>query len=147
MKILDENAIRFLNRANVIAIHADTISQEGGAPGIRDVGLLDSAIAMPQQRWAGTVLHPGLAAKAAAYLYHITANHAFIDGNKRTGALAALVFLDLNGIVVNDLPLQEELERVTLEVASGSMSKEELTVWMRSALNETDAPNSTRDSE
>ena len=135
---MNESAIRFLNRANVLAIHTDTLLQEGGLQGVRDVGLLDSAIAMPQQQWAGTSLHPGLAAKAAAYLYHITANHAFVDGNKRTGALAALVFLDLNGVAADDLPLPEELERVTLEVASGGMSKEELTVWMQGVLNETD---------
>ena len=142
---MNESAIRFLNRANIVAIHADTLQQEGGLTGIRDIGLLDSAIAMPQQQWAGTVLHPGLAAKAAAYLYHITANHAFVDGNKRTGALAALVFLDVNGVAADHLPSQEEMERVTLEVASGTMGKAELTRWMRDVLNEAEATPLTDD--
>lgn len=136
----DENAIRFLDTANVIAIHADTIQKEGGLAGIRDMGLLESAVAMPQQQWGGVVLHPGLAAKAAAYLFHITANHAFADGNKRAGVLSALVFLDQNGVDIQQLPPQEDLEKVTMDVAAGKMSKEELTAWMRNALNEPEEP-------
>jgi death-on-curing protein len=114
---------------DVLAIHENTIAVEGGAPGLRDPGLLESAVLMPQQQFGGQFLHEGLAAMAAAYLFHIAQNHAFYDGNKRAAALAALVFLQVNG--VDDLPVPEELESATLSVAAGEMSKADLTAWMR----------------
>ena len=117
---------------DVIAIHADTIATEGGAAGLRDAGLLESAVLMPRQQFGGSYLHQDLAAMAAAYLFHIAANHAFIDGNKRTGAMAALVFLDANG--VTHLPEPIALQEATLAVASGQMEKPQLIEWMRHAL-------------
>ena len=71
---------------------------------------------MPQQQFGGQYLHEGLAAMAAAYLFHIAQNHAFHDGNKRTAALAALVFLDVNG--VEALPAPDALEEMTMRVAT-----------------------------
>jgi death-on-curing protein len=124
-------AIQFLSVDDVLAIHEDTLAREGGAEGLRDRGLLESATLMPQQKFGGAFLHSGLAAMAAAYLFHIVANHPFIDGNKRTGAMAALVFLDANG--VRRLPKPEGLEVATLAVADGKMTKEQLTEWMRAA--------------
>jgi len=121
--------LRFLSVDDVLAIHEDTIANEGGSAGLRDPGLLESAVLMPQQQFDGAYLHDGVAAMAAAYLFHIASNHAFIDGNKRTGALAALVFLDVNGR--KKLPAADVLEHVTLAVASGAMTKEALTEWMR----------------
>jgi len=121
--------LRFLSVDDVLAMHEDTITNEGGSAGLRDRGLLESAVLMPQQQFGGAYLHDGVAAMAAAYLFHIAANHAFIDGNKRTGALAALVFLDVNGC--KKLPAADDLEHVTLAVASGTMTKEALTEWMR----------------
>ena len=124
--------IVFLSVENVLQIHEDTIGIEGGLRGIRDLGLLESAVAMPRQQFGGQFLHDGLAAMAAAYLFHIASNHPFLDGNKRAAVLAALVFLDING--VDPLPDPEHLEAITLEVASGARSKDALTDWFRDAL-------------
>lgn len=123
------NDIRFLSVDDVLAIHEDTIGHEGGLPGIRDLGLLVSAVMMPQQKFAGEYLHKGLAPMAAAYLYHIAQNHAFHDGNKRTAAMSALVFLDANGVA--HLPAPQALERMTLSVAASDTSKDQLTLWMQ----------------
>ncbi len=123
------NDIRFLSVDDVLAIHEDTIDHEGGPPGILDLGLLISAVMMPQQKFAGEYLHKGLAAMAAAYLYHIAQNHAFHDGNKRTAAMSALVFLDVNGVA--HLPAPQALERITLSVAASDTDKNQLTAWMR----------------
>lgn len=127
-------AVRFLSVDDVLAIHGDTIDVEGGSPGLRDAGLLESAVLMPQQRYGGQYLHDGLAAMAAAYLFHVAQNHAFHDGNKRTAVLAALVFLQVNG--VDALPEPDGLEEVTLAVAASEMSKRELTDWMREQVGE-----------
>ena len=92
----------FLYKHTVLDIHDDQIAEHGGDPGIRDEGLLESALAQPMARFAGEYLHADLFAMAAAYLFHLTNNHAFVDGNKRTGLAAALVFLDANGFEVAD---------------------------------------------
>lgn len=123
------DGVHFLSVDDVLAIHTNTIGVEGGSPGLRDAGLLESAVLMPQQQFGGDYLHKGLAAMAAAYLFHIAQNHAFYDGNKRTAVLAALVFLDINGVDV--LPDPDELERATLAVAAGEMAKEEIIDWMK----------------
>jgi death-on-curing protein len=123
---------RFLSVDDVLAIHEDTIGREGGLAGLRDPGLLESAVTMPQQRFAGAWLHPGLPAMAAAYLYHIASNHPFLDGNKRTAAMAALVFLDVNGR--RKLPPPKALEQATLAVAAGTMTKARLIDWMKRQL-------------
>jgi death-on-curing protein len=120
--------IRFLSVDDVLAIHEDTISKEGGSASLRDAGLLESAVLTPRQKFGGEYLHPDLAAMAGAYLFHIASNHAFVDGNKRAAAMAALVFLDVNGCT--KLPPPKDLERVTLSVAAGQMPKESLTKWM-----------------
>ena len=122
----------FLSVDDVLAIHEDTTAREGGSAGLRDPGLLDSAVLMPQQQFGGTYLHENLAAMAAAYLFHIASNHPFIDGNKRAAAMSSLVFLDVNG--VRTQPSPPEMTDVTLRVASGQMSKTELTDWMRGQL-------------
>lgn len=128
---MTSNPIRFLSLDNVLHIHTDTIVEEGGSPGVRDMGLLESALAMPQASFSGEYLHPGLAAKAAAYLFHLCQNHPFIDGNKRAAAFSAVLFLALNGIPDESLPSEAELERVTFAVASSEMIKEEVTAWLR----------------
>lgn len=125
--------IRFLSVDDVLTIHANTIDHEGGSPGLRDPGLLESAVLMPQQRFGGEYLHPGIPEMAAAYMFHIAQNHAFHDGNKRTAVLAALVFLSANG--VEDLPPPDDLERMTLAVAGGEVDKRELTEWWRAQLD------------
>ncbi len=120
--------LRFLGVDDVLAIHEDTIEHEGGKAGLIDPGLLESAIMMPQQQFGGKYLHPTLASMAAAYLFHIGQNHPFHDGNKRVAAMAALVFLEVNG--VRRLPTPKGLERMTLSIAAGETTKEELTEWM-----------------
>jgi len=124
----------FLSVEDVLVIHENTIAAEGGLAGLRDAGLLESAVLMPQQQFGGVYLHPDLPAMAAAYLFHIAQNHAFHDGNKRTAALASLVFLDANG--VRTLPPPDALEETTLAVAVGDMSKDELTAWFKGQVGE-----------
>ena len=123
--------IRFLSLDNILEIHAETIAEEGGSPGLRDTGLLQSALAMPHAMYGGQYLHDGLAAMASAYLFHLCQNHAFIDGNKRTASYGMTLFLSFNGIADGSLPSPEELETVTLAVASSQMSKSEVTEWLR----------------
>jgi death-on-curing protein len=113
----------------VLRLHQDTLAHEGGIAGIRDMGLLESAVATPRQELFGVVLHPDLASKAAAYLYHIARNHPFVDGNKRAAAMAALVFLHVKG--ARRLPEPNDLEHATLAIAAGSMSKADAVHWIR----------------
>jgi death-on-curing protein len=127
-----ERPVRFLSVENVLAIHADTIAEEGGSAGVRDRGLLESAVAMPQATFEGVSLHSGLAAMAAAYLFHLCQNHAFVDGNKRAAAFSTVLFLALNGVPDDALPPETELERRTLAVARGEMTKTEVTLWLQS---------------
>ena len=119
--------IRFLTLDNVLQIHSDQIARYGGTDGIRDLGLLESAIAMPTAQFGGTYLHPDLNAMASAYLFHIANNHPFLDGNKRVGAASAIVFLTLNGIKVTaEAPVFEEL---VMTVARGEIGKEEISTF------------------
>lgn len=119
----------FLSAADVLCIHASTIEREGGTAGIRDHALLTSAVMMPQQQFEGRYLHEDLPAMAAGYLFHITRNHPFLDGNKRAGVMAAYVFLDVNGVDMT--ATGKELEQTVVAVADGRMSKAELTAWMQ----------------
>lgn len=91
----------FLDVDDVLELHAAQIEIYGGLPGLRDRGLLESAVAQPQSSFGGSFAHEGLFAMAGAYLFHLVSNHAFLDGNKRAGLLAAVVFLDVNGISID----------------------------------------------
>ncbi len=91
---------QFLIVEDVLEIHEMQLERYGGGDGLRDQGLLESAVAQPQATFGGEFVHDGLLSMAAAYLFHIVSNHPFLDGNKRAGLLAALVFLDLNGIAI-----------------------------------------------
>ena len=86
----------FLTLDEVIEIHREMINRYGGSDGIRDKGLLESAVSTPQASFGDQFLHSDIFHMAGAYLFHIVKNHPFIDGNKRTGAMAAFVFLKLN---------------------------------------------------
>lgn len=120
---------RFLSVEDVLLIYQDTIGSEGGLSGLRDAGLLESAVLLPQQRFGGRFLHVDLAAMAAAYLYHLTRNHPFLDGNKRVGVMAAYVFLDANHVRLT--ANEDELEQVVMDVAAGRISKDTLIRWFR----------------
>lgn len=126
----NDGAVRFLSVENVLQIHQDTINEEGGSAGLRDSGLLDSAVAMPMATMFGEYLHAGLSGKAAAYLFHLCQNHPFVDGNKRTAALALLLFLVWNGVPEEALPPPDDLERVTMAVANQEMGKVDVTSWL-----------------
>ena len=117
------SAPTFLTVEHVLAIHGRMIDEFGGGRGILDRGLLESAVAMPATQFGGRYLHGSVAAMAAAYLFHLCANHPFVDGNKRTAVAAAEVFLLLNDKRL--LATNIELERLTLGVAGGAIAKGE----------------------
>ena len=94
----------FLDLEDVLLIHEEQLARYGGSAGLRDQGLLESALGMPRATFGGQFVHEDLFAMAAAYAFHIAENQAFVDGNKRTGVLAAVVFLELNGYVVEEPP-------------------------------------------
>lgn len=119
----------FLNLAEVLEIHRDQIHRYGGKSGIRDIKLLQSALAIPAAGYGGRYLHHDLYEMAAAYLFHIIRNHPFIDGNKRTGTVAALVFLEINDIEV-DID-EESLEELVLAVAGGKEDKATVAAFFR----------------
>jgi death on curing protein len=91
---------KFLTVAMVQRIHEDQIQRYGGSLGVREMGLLESAVAMPQAGSGGQYFHTDIFEMAAAYLFHLAKNHPFVDGNKRAAAMAAYAFLGLNGIEV-----------------------------------------------
>ncbi len=119
----------FLSLAEVLEIHRDQIDRYGGAPGIRDIELLKSALGMPLATYGGLFLHTDIYEIAAAYLFHLVKNHPFVDGNKRTAAVAALVFLALNGF---DLDASEDdFAEMVLAVAQGQLAKADVAVFIR----------------
>lgn len=115
----------FLSVEQVLAIHKRMIDEFGGAPDVRDHGLLESAVAMPQAQFSGQYLHSGITAMAAAYLFHLCKNHPFVDGNKRTALATAATFIDLNDYSLN--ATDDQLEQITLGVADSTFDKDELT--------------------
>lgn len=119
----------FLTTDDMLALHDAQLRRFGGAPGLRSYALLDSAVAQASATFAGVPLHEDVYAMAAAYLFHIVQNHAFVDGNKRAGLLAALVFLDINGATLSGPA--PELYEYTLRVASGELEKREVAQLLR----------------
>lgn len=119
---------RWLSKTVVLAIHADQMRQHGGSLGIREMGLLDSALHRPRNR-----LHyePGsdLEILAAAYGFGIARNHPFVDGNKRVAFQAMYVFLGINGLTIT--ADEEEVVRLVFELAAGNLSEAELVDWLR----------------
>ncbi len=114
----------FLTLAEVLEIHRDQIKRYGGGAGLRDIRLLEAAIAVPQASFEGKFLHSSLFKMAAAYAYHISENQPFVDGNKRTALAAALIFLKLNGVSANDP--EGKLYDVMMKVANKQIDKEGL---------------------
>ncbi len=121
--------MQFLGLQEVLEIHRDQVTRYGGTAGIRDLDLLKSALGMPGATFNGEFLHTDVYEMAAAYLFHLVRNHPFLDGNKRVGAVAALVFLTLNG---HDFQAPEDdLAETVLAVARGEIGKSEVTVFLR----------------
>lgn len=119
----------FLTVEDVLQIHDEQLAAYGGAGGIRDQALLESAVATPQASFGEAYLHEDLAHMAAAYAFHIAQNQPFLDGNKRTGLVAALVFLDLNGVTVLDA--EEKLYDAMIAIAERRMDKDGLAELLR----------------
>lgn len=117
-----------LSKEQIILLHQELIKETGGTDGIRDEGLLDSALNSPFQSFDGVDSFPSIQKKAARLGFGLIKNHAFVDGNKRIGTHAMLVFLALNGIEIDYT--QEELSTTILKVASGKYSFEELVQWI-----------------
>ena len=124
--------ITFLTLAEAIEAHKDQIERYGGHPGIRDIGLLLSALAMPQASFNGESLHRDIFEMAAAYAFHICNNHPFVDGNKRTALVCALVFLELNA--TNIVDQDGVLYGTMIHVASGRLGKQGLAAIFRNLL-------------
>lgn len=120
--------MRHLTLGEVVELHRRVLLASGGAAGIRDIGLLESALAQPAATFDGTDLHPTLVDKAAALGFSLVANHPFVDGNKRIGHAAMEVFLVLNGYEVH--ASVDDQERLMLAVASGALDREQLTSWL-----------------
>jgi death-on-curing protein len=117
----------FLSLDQILRLHASLIQHYGGAPAVRDMGLLQSAVAMPHASFGGEVLHPTLFDQAAAYLFHLVQNHPFMDGNKRIGAASAIVFLAMNDVQISGD--EDGLVELTMAVASGRAGKSEISNW------------------
>ncbi len=119
----------FLSLAEVLEIHQDQIARYGGENGIRDLNLLKSALGMPSVTYSGTFLQTDVYEMAAAYLFHLVRNHPFLDGNKRVGAVTALIFLDLNGYEFG--APEDYLADMVLAVARGEFDKADVAVFIR----------------
>lgn len=119
----------FLTLDEVLSLHEDQLRLFGGSEGIRARGALESAVAMPAATFGGTYLHSDIFEMAAAYAFHIAENQPFVDGNKRTGLNAALVFLDLNGWLVSDPEM--ELYDAMISLSAHSLDKRGLAATLR----------------
>jgi death-on-curing protein len=131
--------IRYLALIEVLELHHKILEQTGGALGIRDMGLLESAIAQPRMTFGGEDLYPSLLEKAAALGFSIIMNHPFVDGNKRTGHAATETFLVLNELEINASVDEQEL--VVLAIASGELGREAFVEWLRQHTAPANNPN------
>ena len=111
----------FLTLAEVLELHKFQVDKYGGTQGLRDLGLLESAVAVPQASFGGELLHRSVFEIAAAYAYHIAENQPFLDGNKRAALAAALVFLELNGFSADDQ--KGELYDAMMAIAARRLDK------------------------
>ena len=126
--------IEAIDKETAIAIHSAAIVKFGGLDGVRDEGLLESALAQPFQTFGGEEIYPTVAQKAARYAYGIASNHPFADGNKRTATAIMGVFLRMNGCRFK--PRHDELLAIMVGVADGSVSFEQLADWLESHIAE-----------
>jgi len=121
--------VHFLELDDVMEIHSEQIANYGGSDGLRDRGLLESALAQPEASFGGQYLHTDIYEMAAAYLFHLVLNHPFLDGNKRVALECSLVFLE-----INDIPIEasdDELVDLTLAAAMGEFPKQRIAQFFR----------------
>lgn len=121
--------MRYLTLGEVVELHRLVLEVTGGAPGIRDLSALESAIAQPRATFDGTDLYPTLVEKAAALCFALVQGHPFVDGNKRVGHVALETFLVLNGSEID--AAVDDQEHFILGLAAGRISRTELTNWLR----------------
>ena len=121
--------ILFLEVDEVLSLHRNALEVDGGIDGIREPGLIESAVAMPRQQFGRSYLHEDIPAMAAAYHFHLNKNHAFLDGNKRVAVMASTVFLLANGYRLT--ASGEDFERLTLDAADDLIDKPIVTEWFR----------------
>lgn len=121
--------VTFLGLDEALQIHRDQIDRYGGRSGIRDIGLLESALAIPQAGVGNEYLHADIFEMAAAYLFHIVRNHPFVDGNKRVAAMAAFVFLRLNGVTLR--ASERAFETIVAAAAEGKADKARISAFLR----------------
>ena len=119
-----------LSKSQILLLHEQLIAETGGSSGLRDEGMLDSALNTPFQTFAGKDVYPSLQQKAARLCFGLVKNHPFVDGNKRIGAHVMLVFLALNGIELQHT--QTELSEVILQLAAGTLQSADLLDWILS---------------
>ena len=125
-------SMQSFSKEEVLAIHAAVIMKFGGLRGLRDEGLLDSALAQPFQTFGGADLYPSAIEKACRYAFGIISDHPFLDGNKRTGAALFGTYLRMSGIDFR--PDHAAYLKIILGVADGSVSYDELVEWTRSVV-------------
>jgi len=121
--------VRYLDAEQVLFIHARIIDETGGAHGVRDIGLLQSAVARPRATFSGNELYPDIFSKAAAILESLARNHPFLDGNKRTAIAATSIFLRMNDVRLDGS--QKELVRFSLDMAVGKLLNVEVVDWLK----------------
>ena len=119
-----------LSKPQILLLHEQLIAETGGSSGLRDEGMLDSALNTPFQTFAGKDVYPSLQQKAARLCFGLVKNHPFVDGNKRIGAHVMLVFLALKGIELQHT--QTELSEVILQLAAGTLQSTDLLDWILS---------------
>src|SRR5438067_1660659 len=124
--------MEYLSVEQILGIHERQLEEFGGGRGLRDRGALEAAAARPTMTFGGEDLYPDVASKAGALLHSLVMNHPFVDGNKRVGAHAAVLFAVLNGFAPTFDA--KELAEVTLATARGEMSAEALSIWFRQRL-------------
>jgi len=117
----------WIDAIEAVIMHDRELAMHGGSTGVRDSGLLESALARPRNHWAYAETAPSLPVLAAALAFGISSNHPFVDGNKRTALVASFVFLDVNGLEVT--ATQEDAYGTILGLAAGEISEEQLAAW------------------
>ena len=119
----------FITEEEVYVIHSDQLNRYGGSAGIRDQGLLQSALAQPSASFGGKWLYSDLFEMASAYLFSLVMNHPFVDGNKRVGGMAALAFLEVNGVIVQSD--QDAYADLVIAVAAGKAARDDVVTFLR----------------
>ena len=128
-------SVQFIPEEIVLIVHTDLLQRYGGGAGIRDKGLLESAIAQPKISVGGKYAHKTIFDKAAAYGFHVCMNHPFVDGNKRVTFALMDIFLQKNGWEIT--AGEEEAYSMIMSLASGKLSKTELSSWLKKHTSKT----------